>query len=423
MSGHAIPGRDHRRLVVFVCLAFAPDSSATSILFTDLFRRMAARGARVLALTGFPTKDAGQARLLPRHDRIGSVEIERVGVRTEGKRHLTARAIAYGAFLLGAARRLARLERDALVLGGTDPPFTAIMLWMLWLVTRRRYQCILLDAYPDGLIALGTLRPDSLLVRVWTTLNRQAYIHADRIFVIGRDMIGLLEGTYRVPRDRIVYLPHWASQEVDDAEFRDNRELLESLGIADKFVVQYSGNMGLWHDMDTLVRAAAEVHADLHIHFLFIGKGRRRAAAERLAHDLKLSNITWLDFLPREQLSRSLVNCDVALISMRAGLEGVAVPSKLYGILAAGRPVLAQVPLRSEVAIAVREDDCGVVVAPGDASGLADAVRRLASDPDGARAMGLRARRAYETRYTIDHAVEAFAGIWGLSIDRPDAPE
>jgi glycosyltransferase involved in cell wall biosynthesis len=125
-----------------------------------------------------------------------------------------------------------------------------------------------------------------------------------------------------------------------------------------------------------------------------------------------------MDFLPREQLSRSLVNCDAALISLRAGLEGVAVPSKLYGILAAGRAVVAQVPSGSEVALAIVDADCGFVVQPGDAQGLAIAIRGLATDRQVTADMGKRARDAYLSTYTIENAAENFVTIWGLE----DAP-
>jgi glycosyltransferase involved in cell wall biosynthesis len=162
-----------------------------------------------------------------------------------------------------------------------------------------------------------------------------------------------------------------------------------------------------------LVRAAELLRDEPHIHFLFIGKGMRRTGAEALTHSLKLTNITWRNFLPREQLPESLVNCDAALISFRSGLEGTAVPSKLYGILASGRPVIAQVPAASEVAYTVDEERCGVVVPPGDAAALASAIKVLAADPDATRAMGERARAAYDAKYSIEHAANAYAAMWG----------
>ncbi|MBV9281465.1 MAG: glycosyltransferase, partial [Chloroflexi bacterium] len=116
-----------------------------------------------------------------------------------------------------------------------------------------------------------------------------------------------------------------------------------------------------------------------------------------------------------DQLGETLASCDLALISMRAGLEGVAVPSKLYGILASGRPILAQVPRESEVAYAVEEEQCGIVVDPGDVDGLVEAIRALAADTDLLSRMGANALSAYRSKYTIDRAAVSFRELWELT--------
>jgi colanic acid biosynthesis glycosyl transferase WcaI len=400
--------------IVFVCLVFHPDSSASSLLFTDLFRRLAG-DVRVTVLCGFPSKDrALQLETLPRRETVGGVDLVRCGVRMRGKKSLLTRAVAYGSFLAHAGWHLLRLEQEAIVVGSTDPPFTPIALWLTSHLRRFEYQLVLLDLYPDGLLALGKLRSRSPLTHLWRALNRISYARAEQLTVIGRDMATLLQRRYAVDPLRITYIPHWAPEEVDRLDVAGAGTLLSLLGLQGKFVVQYSGNMGLWHDMHTLVRAAERLRDDKRIHFLFIGQGMRRRSAEQLSDELGLTNITWLDFLPREELSRSLAACDVALISLRQGLAGVAVPSKLYGILASGRPVIAQVPLDSEVARVVREERCGMVVAPGDVDGLAHAIRSLAADPHLTHTLGHRARAAYRDKYTLDRAVAAFRALWHL---------
>ena len=408
--------------VVFVCLVFHPDTSASSILFTDLFVRLARDGTHITALTGFPTKDdPSLVSSLPRRDIKDGVEIVRCGWRLAGKQGLSTRALAYGSFLLHAGWHLVRHYRHARVVGGTDPPFTAAALWLLSGIGRFKYETILLDAYPDGLVALGTLQDRSFLVRAWRALNVRAYHGASAVIVIGRDMIDLLHDRYGVEQNRITYIPHWGPIEVEVSE-SDRRQLLARLGIASKFVVQYSGNMGLWHDMDALVKVADHLRDDQRIHFLFIGKGRRRAGAESLAHQLGLTNITWLDFVPREELGATLAACDAAFISQRSGLEGIAVPSKLYGILATGRPVLAMVPTRSEVAWTVSEEGCGYVLDPGDSAGMAEAIQRLVESPDLVTEMGRRARAAYRQKYTLAHATSAFHRLWSTS-DQDQVPD
>jgi glycosyltransferase involved in cell wall biosynthesis len=412
LSDHRGPAVEH---IVFVCLVFHPDSAASSLLFTDLFRRLARKGTRVTVLTGFPSKDsAAQVASLPRSDRLDGIEIIRCGVRIRGKRNLFTRAIAYGSFLAHAGWKLLRLDRNARIVGGTDPPFTAIVLWLLSHIRRLDYECILLDIYPDGLVGLGSLRDRSLLTRLWRALNRLSYRRARQLTVIGRDMVTLLGRRYGIDAARVTYIPHWATEEVDRLPGTAPNGFLKDPGLEGKFVVQYSGNMGIWHDMESFVRAAEHLRDVDRIHFLFIGNGTRREAARQLSRSLGLRNVTWLDFLPREQLGESLAACDVALISMRAGLEGVAVPSKLYGILAAGRAVIAQVPRESEVAYTLADEGCGRVVEPGDVDGLVTAIRSLAGDPELVGRMGARALAAYRSKYSLDQAVASFESLWQL---------
>jgi colanic acid biosynthesis glycosyl transferase WcaI len=405
---------DSRTAIVFVCLVFHPDSSASSILFTDLFRRLANDGSRITVLTGFPSKDAGYHATLPRREDLDGIQIIRCGLRIQGKQSITARALAYSSFLLHAGWKLAWIGRRSRVVGGTDPPFTSIVLWLLSRLTRFDYECILLDIYPDGLVGLGRMRSSSSLTRVWRALNRRSYRAARRLTVIGRDMAALLQNRYGIDPGHIDYIPHWGSEEVECLEDVSQRPFLAQLGLTEKFVVQYSGNMGLWHDIDSIVRAAYLLRSDPHIHFLFIGKGRRRFGAEQLARRLGLMNITWLDFVPRSSLGESLLSCDAALVSLGHGLAGVAVPSKLYGILASGRPLIAQVPVESEVAYVAVEEHCGIVIEPGNDAGLAAAVQSLATDPDLVRTMGDNARYAYRTKYTIGQAAAAFETLWNL---------
>lgn len=409
---HAADDARGRRHLVFVCLVFHPDSSATSMLFTDLLRRLAGPDLRITVLCGFPSKDGFQGRALPRREWLDSVDIIRCGWRLEGKRTLWSRTLAYTAFLAHAGVWLLLRGRDATVVGGTDPPFTAVALWLYSLLGRFRYEEMLLDAYPEGLVALGILRTNAVVTRCWRAANRRAYHRAGAITVIGRDMLELMGREYGVDSAKLRYVPHWGTVEVDMCTDLNRRPLLPDLGLGGKFVVQYSGNMGLWHDLETVVRTASRLRDEPQIHFLFIGKGRRRAGAERLAQDLGLSNITWLEFLPREQLGDSLLSCDAAVVSLRAGLEGIAVPSKLYGILACGRPVIASVPRTSEIALTVEENQCGVVVPPGSIDALANAILALAGNRAETHMMGRRARKAYDAHYTLEQAVRTFRLVW-----------
>jgi colanic acid biosynthesis glycosyl transferase WcaI len=413
-SAPASPSAAKRHLV-WVTLDFYPDDQASSQLFTDLLLRLAGERLAITVFCGYPVRATkGRPGPVPRTETLGSITIKRCGVNVEEKHGLVNRALLYAAFLLHASWRLLRVDRTGMVFGVTSPPFIAQVLWLTSRLGRFSYGYMFLDIYPEALIALGRLRRDSLITRSWMALNRVSYAAARPLAVLGRDMVPLLARNYALDPERLTYIPLWSVAEPDSIQPFSKNALAQKLDLATKFVVQYSGNMGLLHDIESLVHAAARLRDEPQIHFLFIGKGRRRQSAESLSRRLGLTNITWLDFVPREQLPETLTCCHAAIVSMRAGMEGVAVPSKLYGILAAGRAVIAQVPDGSEVAMVVEEENCGLVVPPGDVDRLVDAIRTLAADRAVVTEMSARAFAAYRTKYSIDQAVQSFQRMWGF---------
>jgi glycosyltransferase involved in cell wall biosynthesis len=227
----------------------------------------------------------------------------------------------------------------------------------------------------------------------------------------------LCKATYKMPAEKVVYAPLWSPVEKGGIHKPEETLLGKRLDIKGKFVVQYSGNMGLWHDLETIVRAAKILESNKNIHFVLIGDGMRKAKAKILAETYGLGNITWLPFQPLAHLEDSLACCHLALISQREGMCGVAVPCKLYGILAAGRPILAQVPHASETALTILEEKCGLVVAPGDETALADAINDMASKTALVEKMGRAARNAYTSKYTLESACDRFAAFFGTGAD------
>jgi len=212
--------------------------------------------------------------------------------------------------------------------------------------------------------------------------------------------------------ERIIYVPHWSSFVSDGVRSAEDTGLYQKLGLHGKFVVQYSGNMGLWHDMETIVRAAELLKMHRNLHFLMIGGGMRKKKAIEVSEYLKLTNITWLPFQPKESLVDSLSCCHVALISQREGLQGVAVPCKLYGILASGRPIVATVPKDSEIDRVIAEENCGVALHGATSRDLANAILELSGNSGRLKIMGDNAYAAYKAKYSIERAVLRFGELW-----------
>ena len=393
------------RTLLLICQVYHPDTTSTSQLFQLLVQRLVERGWNVRVLCGFPTQN--RHGHLPRNEFCNQVTIHRCGLRVPLKNNFFYRSLSYISFCTGVFFKLLFSPRQCVWLGLTNPPFNVHVMAMASLIRRHRFYYFIQDLHPEGLLALNNWSQRNPIVRLWVFFNHIAYSKATTLFVLGRDMIPLLERNYRLPLSRIAYLPHWSPVEprypipFKDSHFSGEWEL------TGKFIIQYAGNMGLWHDISSLVQTAHAVQHENDIQFVFIGDGIRKAAAMKLAAKLGVTNILWKDFLPLDDLEESLAACHVSLISLRQELEGIAVPCKLYGILATGRAVVAQVPADSEIALTVIENRCGVVVEPGNTHQLTRALLHLKNNPDDVEAMGQRAFLAYQSKYTASSAADS----------------
>jgi colanic acid biosynthesis glycosyl transferase WcaI len=392
--------------IVLVSQVFYPDPYATSNLLTELILNLQNNQNKVTVICGFP--NGVEDQIVNRYENFNGIEIYRCGIKINSKAGFWQRIVSYEFYLIHAAWKLLFLKGKDIVIGVTNPPFLSILLMVVSMITGCGYYFIMHDVYPEGLVAVGKLKETSFITKIWRKLNQYSYQRATKLVVLGRDMKDLLIQNYGLASEKIEYIPNWSITPTNTFTPFEKNDLAYELNIQSKFVIQYSGNMGLWHDIDTFVRAAAQLKTNPDLQFLFIGNGIRKQKAYQLAQELELTNIIWMDFVPKEKLSTSLTCAHVALISLNTGLEGIAVPCKLYGILGSGRAILAQVPATSEVAYTITEEECGFVIPPGDVAGLVSRIQQLARDRDLTNTMGLRSFQAYKSKYTIETISKQF---------------
>jgi colanic acid biosynthesis glycosyl transferase WcaI len=392
--------------LILISQVFHPNTQSTSLLLTDLALNIQDPDTKVVVICGFP--NGVDNDLVDRYENFNGIEIYRCGINVNLKKGLWQRLVSYVSYLTHAGWKLLFLPQKDVILGVSNPPFLSIVLMIVSILSGCRYYFIMHDVYPEGLVAVSKLSPASPLTNIWRALNKLSYRYANRIIVLGRDMQELLMRNYAISTDKIAYIPNWSVTNTDTPIPFESNSLAQELNLQDKFVVQYSGNMGLWHDIDTFIRAAAKLSNKTNIKFLFIGNGIRLTQAQQLAQKLELKNVIWMDFVPKEKLPVSLSCAHISLISLNLGLEGIAVPCKLYGILGAGRAILAQVPSTSEIAYTVLEEECGFVVAPGNVDELVKKIMQLESDRDLTNQMGHRAFQAYQSKYTVEIITKQF---------------
>jgi glycosyltransferase involved in cell wall biosynthesis len=307
---------------------------------------------------------------------------------------------------------LVRVRRGDCVLSVTNPPLLPFAARLACFLRRAHFVLIIHDVYPDVLVATGMASPNSLLVRFSDFINRLLYRCATNIVVLGRDMRELVAGKLPPGDKRVKIIENWADLDAVAPQPRAGNSLLEQWGLADKFVVQYAGNMGRTHGLEYVIDCAAQmITTHPEVAFLCIGRGAKRAWLEREAAARQLTNIAIRDFAPRAQIAVSLNACDVAIIAFMPGMSGVSVPSRMYNIMAAGKPILAVTDADSELAYVVAEERIGWIVPPGDVLTLQQAILDAAQHPHERVAMGRRARMAAERKYSLARANQAYRSL------------
>lgn len=387
---------------------FYPDHSATSQLMTDLAESLCGRGVGVTALSGRGRYNGG-GRLPPREDYRG-VRIERAWATSFGKRSTAGRLSDYFSFYLGAAWKLLRLPRHDIVMALTTPPLIGLLAFVVCRLRRMKFVALVQDVYPDVAVCLGTLRADGLAARLLDALNLLALRRADRIIVLGacmRERVAAKVG--RDAEERIDLIHNWADgNEISPLGEGGPNAFAEAQGLNGQFVALFSGNFGRVNDFSTVLDAARILRDRRDILFLFIGDGAKADELEKFIRDESPANVRLLPYQPRELLRYSLAAGHAHLVTLAEGLAGLSVPSKAYGIMAAGRPILFVGDAGCDIARLVGEHNCGEVVASGDARRLAEVITRWAEDRGQPERMGREARVLFERRFERARAVSAY---------------
>ena len=320
-----------RTRVLFLNRSFWPDREATGQFLTELCDDLSSdHEVTIVAGPCCQDKDKNSAgfRLWSR-ERRGKVTIIRTWGTRFSKSNLAGRLVNLGTYYLLAAIVAFRLPRPDVIVAETDPP----LLGALAAALKRRWRCRLIynvrDLYPDIAEVTGGVRSPFLL-DLLRRGNDYAYRRADLIVTLGHDMARRIVDK-GVPTDKVVVVPDW----VDCGRIRplDSNPFRRSFG--DKFVVMYSGNLGLSQQLEAVLEAADRLRDDNRILFALIGEGARKKWLEERARAMGLTNVTFLPYQPLENLGASLSAADLHLIPLAPGAAGCLVPSKIYGILAA----------------------------------------------------------------------------------------
>jgi colanic acid biosynthesis glycosyl transferase WcaI len=388
-------------------------------MLTDLAEDISRQGWDVTVLVARTAYSGGRGEL-PVEEWHNGVRIIRIRTTRFGRARILGRLADYLSFMAGAFVRLLRMPRHHVVVAMSDPPF--LLAPVLGAGTVRGFRTVYWaqDLYPQLAAKLGLLRERSAPYRLLSSFARRLHARCDLVVALGPRMLQELIAAGSPP-PRTIVIENWADAEAITPVPKQENEFVASHGLEDKFVVLYSGNAGRAHTFESVLVAARQLRAEPDVVFLFIGGGSQLGELQQVVERERLTNVRFLEYLPRDQLRYSLSAASVSLVTENPEVTGLIVPSGTYGILASGRPILFVGNAESDVATIVRDFDCGIVVAPADSAGLVHAIRSLLNDPFEVARLGDNARRAVDLAYNRVSSVRRWVSTMTGLVD-PVAP-
>lgn len=397
-------GKSERPTILFLNRSYPPDEGATGQLLAELCEGLS-DVFDVVVVAGRVTKRSGGFPYFQRK-KEGRVTIIRTPNTLFPKASSIGRMLNWISYLFFAFFASFTVKANRIVCE-TDPPFLPIIGFFHYTFRKIPFIYYCQDIYPDVAVMLKkvTFRP-AIYCLDW--LNRFLFAKAEKVIVLGRDMkeVVLNKG---IPSEHVAVISNWVdTQKIFPVKRSGNRFRKEQHISDERFVVAYSGNLGLTQDLDVVLDAADLLKGEADILFLIIGKGVQANLVKRLAKERNLLNVWLLSPQPQEDLSESLSAADIHLVPLYQGLGGLIVPSKIYGIMAVGRPFIAMADHGSEVCRIVDEVGCGFTVPPGNQEALFKKILFARENPILLKEMGKRARKTAEKVYDSKQSIKRF---------------
>jgi colanic acid biosynthesis glycosyl transferase WcaI len=397
--------------IFLIVIQFPPDVNSTGNLMADLGAELVRKGHQVSVVTALPhyqdfhIAESYRGKLF-HHERMDGMDILRLWVYATGRKSMVNRLINYLSFALGAAIAGVFWKKSWDVILCTNGGFfSGIAAWLIGVWKRAPFIYNVQDLYPEVPIEAGQLR-NRFAIAALKRIEGFMYRKAAAVSVISATLHANLLGK-KVPAEKLALIANFVDSDFIRPLPRAN-DFSRAHGLDDRFVVMHAGNLGYVYDLDGLLAAAKMLAADDEIIFLIVGAGVAKSALEEKAKLWRLPNVRFLPFQSREQLPWLRATADVQVSLYKRGAAAHSMPSKIYEIMASGRPLLASAERGSAVWQVVNDNQCGICVEPEQPELIAEAVQTLRRDLPARQELGQNGRHAAETRYSKQTTVEAY---------------
>jgi putative colanic acid biosynthesis glycosyltransferase WcaI len=412
----ALPGGFSMPRILVLSSLFSPDGAATAGLLTDTMLSLKHKGYEITVLTTTPHHNVDRDALAKQPLRkllkgmlfvseIEGIKVYHVPVFPKGNR-IYSRIVDFLIFhFLGTIYGLVASGKWDIIFSTTPPSTVGLNAWLLGTLKRKPYVYVIREIYPDVIADMGVLN-NEIILNLLERVEKFVYGKSRAVVVISEYFKhSLLEKG--VPKERLHFIPDFADIEFVHPMERKNK-FSNDYKLDEKFVVLYAGNMGLTAGLETIPTAAKMLQGVEEIHFLIVGGGARYEWLKKEITEKKLSNITLLPYQPKSMVPLIYAASDLCLVPVKGETSKSTLPSKVYTVMAASRPVLASVHGNSELALIVNESQCGFVVKPDDAQALSEGIMHAYDNREDLGRIGRMGREYVERNYSLDSVAEKY---------------
>lgn len=376
---------------------FYPSSGATAQLITDLARGLALKGHQLRVVTSTPCTDHSAADINTIRSPFSRTDTVKVFLKAlDGLAFVVWSAI----YLLPNSRK------NDILLVVSNPPFIGIVALIVRLFRGVRYVFLLQDLFPRSAQLTGVLPARGPVSNLWTFLIQTICQHSCKTIVLSNSMRSRCLRTFHLESSRVTVIHNWAVETALPLSKQEN-QLAREWEVQDLFTIQYSGNFGRLHEIITLLEAARILVSEP-FHFLFVGGGAKRRQISSYIQHYNLKNVSLYPYQERSALPYSLAACDISAIGLIPGSEDTVAPSKFYGIISSGKPVLLLARHTTDIAQLIVENECGIVVDPGDPVSVALTLRHLRSNPELVHRLCTNAQNTYHQKFGKEASIDAY---------------
>lgn len=385
--------------LLIMCQYFYPEYVSSSTLPTELAEDLVKKGLSVDVLCGYPNNYYNEKKI-PKRERYKGINIYRVKYLKLENKIKIGRVINFFTFFINVLFRMPRLFNYKCILVYSNPPILPLIPYFVSRISKTEFIFVAFDIYPDVALKTGTIRSGSLIDRVMKKINKKVYKEASKVVALGNEMKKyMIEKGIAIKPEKVEVIPNWYDKDKVTSSNVINNNEFQKLRDGWSFIVLYSGNMGMCQDMETILQCMLKFKDNKEVLFIITGHGCKAKYVNQFINDNKITNAKVYGFLLEEDYSDILKVADICLVSLAEGIEGLGVPSKTYGYLVAGKPVLAIMSDTTDIAKNLRLYNAGASVQQGDVNGLEKLILSFLSNKEKVDICGKNARMLFDDLY------------------------